>query len=94
MYNVFLSTRGNSEIVFRGEKEEACKYADSLRRQCKTTDPDGVEIDCYIKSDEEIEKEAEAKSFFDTLTEEDKKDFIEVNGRKYIRKIYEHTLRG
>lgn len=91
MYNVYLSTKGNTELVFRGSRKEASKFEDNLRKECRATDPDGVEIDCYVKSDEQIQKETEAINFWNTLTEEDKKDIIEVNGRRYIRKIYERN---
>ena len=91
MYNVYLSTRGVEELVFRGPLEEASKYEDDLRKACRASDPDGAELDCYMQSDEDIQKEADAISFWDTLTEEDKKDIIVVEGREYIRKVYEHN---
>lgn len=33
----------------------------------------------------------EDKEFWETLSEEDKQDFVEVEGKKYIRKIYERN---
>ena len=35
------------------------------------------------------DKQKKAVSFYDALSEEDKRDTIEINGHKYIRKIYE-----
>ena len=42
-----------------------------------------------MKSEKQIKKSKEVCDRWDKLTEEDKKDIIEVDGRKYIRKIYE-----
>lgn len=33
----------------------------------------------------------EDKAFWETLSEEDKQDFVEVEGKKYSRKIYERN---
>ena len=33
----------------------------------------------------------EDKAFWESLSEEDKQDFVEVDGRKYIRKCYERN---
>lgn len=38
---------------------------------------------------DKLEK-SEAKRFWDSLTEDDKKDIIVVDGKKYVRKVYEH----
>ena len=67
------------------------KKEDALRQECRKADPDGVEIDCYVISGEEAQKRAENRNFWDTLTEGDKNDIIEVNGRQYIRKVYERN---
>lgn len=89
LYALILSTGGVEEVVDIGTREEMSKREDSLRKECRRVDPDGVEMDCYIISQAEAKKREEAKNRWDSLTEEDKKDIIEVDGRKYIRKIYE-----
>jgi hypothetical protein len=48
-------------------------------------------MDCYTISGAEMRKAEEAKEYWDTLTEEEKHDYIEVDGKKYIRKIYERN---
>lgn len=84
-YALILSTRGSEEIVATGTKEEMQKREASLRKECRKADPDGSEMDCYIIS----EAEAERRNDRIELTEEERKDIIEVDGKKYIRKIYE-----
>jgi hypothetical protein len=59
--------------------EQRAKYKDTLT------------VNCFIKSQSELDQEAKAKSFYDSLSAEEKKDFIEVDGKKYIRKIYERN---
>jgi hypothetical protein len=88
-YVVILSTRGTEEVHFIGSLED-CRIQENLLRQaCREKDPDGVEMDCYTISGAELRKAEEAKEYWDTLTEEEKHDYIEVDGKKYIRKIYE-----
>lgn len=89
MYNVFLSTRGIEELVFRGTLAEASKYENNLRKECRRIDPDGTEMDCYSMSDEDMEKAAKSIKVWDSLTEEQKQDIIEVDGHRYVRAIYE-----
>lgn len=89
MYNVYLANGLDHMIVFRGEKEEAFNQLESLRKECRRVDPDGATMDCYIRSDEEEKKIEEANALYETLTEAEKKDYIVVDGKKYIRKIYE-----
>lgn len=88
-YAVILSTRGDEEVIFIGSKEEAVKRETSLRKECRKKDPDGAEMDCYTISEKELEKREAAKNFYDMLSDEEKSDIIEVDGKKYIRKIYE-----
>ena len=85
MYHVILNTKGTEEAVYITEsKEEAQTQCDSLNRLT-----DGVEMGAYIRTSEELERIATAKDFYNSLTEEEKHDYIEVDGKKYIRKIYE-----
>lgn len=86
---VILATAGHEEVVFVGDKMSCARYEDSLRKECRRRDPDGVEIDCYTKSPSQMLRDQLAKNRWDELTEEEKHDFIEVDGRKYVRKIWE-----
>lgn len=88
MYNLYLSTRGIEELVASGELQEIGKQADSLRTEISKVDPERVEMDCYVLSDEQIDRINQSRKLWDSLTEEDKKDIIEVDGRKYIKKIW------
>lgn len=90
-YAVILSTRGREEVIFVGNKDDAVKMEGSLRKECRRKDPDGTELDCYTISEKELEKREAAKNFYDMLTEEEKHDVIVVDGKKYIRKIYEEN---
>lgn len=42
-------------------------------------------VDSYINK---VKEKAERIALYDSLTEEDKKDIIEVDGKRYIRKMY------
>lgn len=88
---VFMATRDKTEVIFEGAKEEAARFADSIRAELRKMDPNGTETDVFLKSDEELEQERAAAARWDELTEEEKKDIIEVNGRRYVRKIWEAT---
>ena len=70
-------------VVFTGTKEECTKYETELRKTYK----DRTRIDCWT---EKVNKE---RYLYDRLTDAEKKDIIEVDGKKYIRKIYETNHR-
>lgn len=93
MYNLFLAIKNEKELVFRGTLEEAVKREEALRKECRKSDPNGVELDCFVWSDEQIEKAKDTAKRWDALTEEQKKDIIEVDGKKYIRALYEANNR-
>lgn len=71
-------------IVFRDNIEALNEYED-LRKTYK----DKTIVDCYVLSEEDIEKIEKAKERYESLTETEKQDIIEVDGRKYIRALYE-----
>lgn len=89
MYNLYISLKGSKKLIARGTKEEISKREDEVRAELRKEDSEGALIDVYTMSDAEIEKLEKARNLWDTLTEEDKKDYIVVDGKKYIRKIYE-----
>ena len=77
--------------LFSGTKEECAEYGDMKRKEYARQygDQFGTFVDCYTRSDEETDRIERAKAIYDTLTDEQKNDIIEVDGRKYIRAIYE-----
>lgn len=76
----------NRDVVFAtDDKMEAAEYDSNLRKQLRKIDKDGALVDCYIKNtDEKIDA-----SLYNSLTEEEKKDIIEIDGHRYIRKMWE-----
>lgn len=68
------------------DKMEASKFEDELRKTYK----DRTIVDCYVKSEEEIDRAKRAKERYEALSEEQKHEFITVDGRTYIKALYEH----
>ena len=103
MYTVYenrnTGTKGNPKMVetalFSGTKEECAEYEDIRRKEYMNQygAEYGTFVDCCTRSDEETEKVENARALFDPLTDEQKKDIIEVDGKRYIRAIYEATNR-
>lgn len=90
MHYVFEAFKDSEpEIIFKGTAMECAKFEEHFRKNIVDTSIHDV----WTKSDEEIKKAQAAIDFFETLTEEDKKDLIEVDGRKYIRKVYERQVK-
>ena len=90
MYNVIEAIYENGKFIesvmlSTNDKAAAVEYENELRKKYK----DRTTIDCFIKTDEEMEKTEKAKKRYDELTEEQKNDIIEVDGKKYIRALYE-----
>lgn len=86
---LFLGTLAGEELVAEGDREEIQAKYEALSKECRKKDPEQIVVSCYMKSEKQIKKAKEVCDRWDELTEEDKKDIIEVDGRKYIRKIYE-----
>lgn len=86
---LFLGTLAGEELVAEGDREEIQAKYEALSKECIKKDPEQIVVSCYMKSERQLAKEKEVCDRWDELTEEDKKDIIEVDGRKYIRKIYE-----
>lgn len=89
MYNVFLSVKGDETLVYRGSFKQVNNYEDTLRDEIRKHDPDGEELECYVISDEQIEKRVAAIEKWENLTEEEKNDHITVGGWQYIRSVYD-----
>lgn len=85
-----FSQKTEEEVFFSTEdRMEACRYSDDLRKKLRKIDKTGGICDCYIKDDEEKVDTSLFDSLFDSLTKEEKKDIIEIDGHRYIRKMWE-----
>lgn len=72
--------------VFSGTKAECVKYENELRKTYK----DRTRIDCWTQKKED----ENPYDLYNSLTPEEKQDIIEVDGKKYIRKMYEANRKG
>ena len=91
MYHVMVSRKGVEAPYTFESYEEAMTFLESTRNTFRRLDPDGVELDVYILSDEEVRRREHARKFYDSLTAEQKADRITVDERTYIRAIYERN---
>jgi hypothetical protein len=80
-----------STILYSSEDIKDCaKFEDAQRKKYK----DRTMVDCFVKSQSEIEKEKELRKRWNALTEEQKKETIEIDGKKYVKAIYEQEHNG
>lgn len=81
--------RGMPEIVetvlFVGTQKECLSYANRKRKEYK----DRIIVDCFVKSETERNKTKEFNELWNSLTDEEKKETITVNGKKYNKALYE-----
>ena len=91
MYHVMVSRKGFETPYTFENYEEAMVFLESTRNTFRRLDPDGVELDVYILSDDEVRRREHARRFYDSLTAEQKADRIVVGGKTYIRAIYERN---
>lgn len=91
MYHVFKIVRGERELLETFENaKDAAVYEDKARKNIRTgANSGGVFADVATYTTEELERIREAAARYETLTDEEKNDHIVVDGKKYIRKIYE-----
>lgn len=76
-------------IIEHGTLEE-CRQAEEAQRWLfRQRDPEGVVSDVSVVSEEEYKSRKRGMYAYSQLTPEDKTDIIEVDGKKYIRKLYE-----
>lgn len=71
--------------LYRGTKEECIKFEHEQRKAYK----DRVIVDCFIRSDEERREIEERNAFLDSLSEEESKATIEIDGKLYHKALYE-----
>lgn len=91
-YSLILSERGEEQVVFiSSDLKEITEKEYILRKACRHIDPEGAELDCFIRSAEEADRISKAHAFYNSLTAEEKSDFIVVDGRTYVRKIWERN---
>lgn len=93
MYYVYKLTFGNKELLGSFEdRMEAARFESKMRSEIrKGNNRDGAYADVTMYSEEELARTEYTKQHLDELTEEEKKDIIEVDGRRCIRKIYEEV---
>ena len=72
-------------ILFTGTKEECVEYEDAKRREYK----DRTIVDCFIQSESERNRMKEINEFWISLTKEERKETIIVNGKKYYKALYD-----
>lgn len=69
-YNLIYSVRGREEVVFHGSFADVSKAENSLRALLRLNDPEGVESDCFIRSDAQLRADQRRKDLFSQLTDE------------------------
>ena len=72
-------------VLFSGTKEECVAYEDSKRKEYE----DRTVVDCFIQSETERNKMLLVKDFWNTLTDEEKKETIIIDGKKYNKALYD-----
>lgn len=72
-------------VLFSGTKEECVAYENSKRKEYK----DRMIVDCFVQSESERNKIMLVNDFWNTLTDEEKKETITVNGKKYNKALYD-----
>lgn len=93
MYTVFESFKGQERraLFFDNDKMACTRFEEEKREEYRRkygNDFFSI-IDCYTRSDEELEKERKTAERWDKLTEEQKQETIEINGKTYIKALYE-----
>lgn len=92
MYTVFESYKGERKAIFFDNDKTVCARFEEAQRE-KYRKKYGNDffsiIDCYTRSDEELEEERKIAERWDRLTEEQKHETIDVDGKTYIKALYE-----
>lgn len=71
-------------VLFTGTKEECAEYETMKRREYK----DRTRVDCFVQSESERKRIKEINEFWNSLTKEEKKEIIIVDGKKYNKALY------
>ena len=89
---VIFSQRGTERVLGRFDTpQDAAAFADRQRSRLREIDADGTEMDVYIQTDEERRRIEMASRIWERLSEEEKHTCIDVDGKKYVKAIYEAT---
>lgn len=84
-----VGTAGNpvfvETILFSGTKEECVAFWDTQR---KGYGDNREVVDCFVKSETEVNNLSVVDDFWNSLAEEDKKETIVVDGKKYNKALY------
>lgn len=92
MYNVYYADREGKHLVQRTDNLIAARETeDWIRSELRKIDPELLEHNSFTISDEEIEETEAAKKRWDALSDEEKETFIIVDGKKYVKAIYEQN---
>lgn len=83
-----VGTVGNPKLVetvlFSGTQEECVAYENAKRKEYK----DRITVDCYVQSETDRNKILLVNEYWNTLTDEEKKETITVNGKTYNKALY------
>lgn len=94
IYYIFKSIKGERELYASTEdKAYAVELEDKLRKELRSIDNDGAIMDCYIRTDEQLKAERSAADRWERLTEEEKKETVTIDGRKYVKAILREQVK-
>ena len=92
IYYVFKLVRGERILHWSGEdREYAVHIENQLRQELRKIDPRGETMDATLMSHDELHKEKAMAERWDRLSDEEKNTFIEVDGRKYVKALFEEV---
>lgn len=74
-------------ILFSGTKAECVAYENEKRKEYEYKDR--TVVDCFVQSESERNKNMLVNDFWNSLTDEEKKETIMVNGKKYNKALYD-----
>lgn len=81
-----------STMIYSSEDKKDCARMEVEKRQeyRKVYGPEYFcFIDCFTRSEKELEESRSIEEAWNKLTPEERKEMIEVDGKRYIRAIYE-----
>lgn len=71
-------------VLFSGTLSECTKFEDERRKLYKNR----TVVDCYVQSETERNKAKQINDFWNSLSDDEKKEDIIVNGKKYNKALY------
>lgn len=75
-------------VLYSGSFMDCSAYIYGLRKY------DNITSGLYIRSESDIKKAEDNRAFYNTLTPEQKREVIVVDGRTYVKAIYERMRGG